>query len=245
MKKPKKPRTGPMLVNNLSVKDARHLLKHEGGDATALEYGMQLGFIAITAWFSAWAIQHEGATVWHLLLPGLAQYVALLIFIPVLQAWYRLGGMKVEVGKCVGNLVAWGAIGAVTVLVRAGKQQVGWTEQLMHDTNWLIASTKEHGMLWPMISASLGLVISLPARFRGLRDYGPPFVAVGFGCAARALILFGGVFIFPLLVNHPERAPWFLWVAMLIADFGALYAIWDIRRRLKALDARKAAAAES
>lgn len=242
MKKPKKSPAGPMLVNRLSVKDARHLLKHEGGEATPLEYALQAGLIVITAWLSARAILREGATVWDLLLPGFAQFLALLIFIPLLQAWYRLRGMKREVIKCLGNLVFWGVVAAVAVAIRAGKQQIGWTDQLSRDTAWLMASTRERGMLWPMISASLGLVSSLPARFRALRDHGPPFVAISFGCAARALILFGGFFVFPLLVDHPERAPWFLWAAMLVADLVALHAIRDIRRRIRKLDEEKTAA---
>jgi hypothetical protein len=41
MKKPEKSHAGPMLVNKLSVKDARHLLRHEGGEASRAEYAVQ------------------------------------------------------------------------------------------------------------------------------------------------------------------------------------------------------------
>lgn len=239
MKKPKRSSSGPMLVNNLSVKDARHLLKHEGGDAKPVEYGLQLAFILITAWFSARAILREGATVWHLLLPSLAQYLALLVFIPVCQGWYRLPGMRTEVIKCYGNLVFWTAVGAVALVGRARMHQMGWTEQWSLDLAWLGASVRDHGMLWPMISSALGLAISLPARFRTLRDHGPPFVSVSFGCAARVVILVLGLFLVPLILANAGLTPWFLWAAMLIADLVALIGIWDIRRRLKKLDAEK------
>jgi hypothetical protein len=237
MKTPKNAPAGPMLVNKLSVKDARHLLKHEGGDATAVEYALQLGLIIVTAWLSARAILREGATVWHLLLPGVAQYLALLVFIPVCQAWYRLPGVRGEVIKCYGNLLFWTAAGAAVVAVRARMHQTGWSDQGARDLAWLGAAVRDHGMLWAMISAALGFAISLPARFRTLRDHGPPFVSVSFGCAARIVILLFGLFLLPLVLANAGLAPWFLWAALLIADLVALIGIWDIRRRLKRLDA--------
>jgi hypothetical protein len=239
MKKPKPPSAGPMLVNKLSVKDARHLLKHEGGEATRVEYALQLAFILITAGFSARAILWEGATVWHLLLPGLAQYLALLVFIPVCQAFFHLPGMRREVIKSYGNLAFWCVAGGVSVFVRAAKHQISPGSQWAQDTAWLASFIMETGMLWPMISAAAGMAISLPARFRTFRDHGPPFVSVSLGCAARIVILFLGLFLLPLLLAHSGGAPWFLWTALLLGDLLGLIVIWDIRRRLRRLDARQ------
>lgn len=224
------------LVNKLTVKDARHLLRHEGGEASRAEYVVQWISIALTAWLSARAIYRDGATAWHLLLPLFAQYMALLFCLPVLNAWFRLRGLRQEVRKCFVNLGFWVLAGIGTLLVRSRLHHVDFAAQWARDSAWLIASIRGHGMLWPMLSAAAGFALSLPARLRTFRDHGPPFVSVSFGCAAKIVILLLGAFLLPVVLAAPERAVWFLWVAWVTADIVALAGLWDIRRRLHRLD---------
>jgi hypothetical protein len=235
-KSPTKSQPGPLLVNKLSVADARHLLLHEGGEASRIEYAMQLGMILVTAWFSARAIWLEGATAWHLMLPLFAQYFALLILLPIFNLWFRLDPVRLEVRKCWSNLALWSLATGVTVFIRAQRHSLDFAAQLGQDIHWLGASIREHGMLWPMLSAALGFAVSLPARFRALIAHGPPFVSVSFGCAAKLVILLMGSFLLPVVLANPASAPWFLWTALLVADLMAIVALWDIRRRLRKLD---------
>ncbi len=72
-----------MLVNKLTVDDARHLLKGEGGAITGAEFLLQIAAALVVAVLTARAIVVGEATVWHLLLPMVAQYIALIAALPI------------------------------------------------------------------------------------------------------------------------------------------------------------------
>lgn len=226
------------LVNKLTIADARLLLRSEGGPFRLWDAAMALVTIVITSWLSARAIGQGGAAVWHLLLPLLAQYLVLLIAMPVLQIKYRLPAAEVEVKKC-----RWGLI-VILVLVSLGTWISGlraertWVEQSHHLSDWLVKSITHHEMHWPMLSAAIGLLWALPWRFRNCQKLGPPFLAVNLGCAAKVLILLAGCFLLPMILSNARSAVWWLWTLFLLGELVALGMILDIQRRLRRLDSK-------
>jgi hypothetical protein len=155
----------------------------------------------------------------------------------VLNAWFRLDGLRPEIRKCYLNLALWTAVTVIVLWVRSRMQGVALSAQWAQDSAWLKSSIRDYGMLWPMLSAAVGFALSLPARFRIFRDHGPPFVSVSFGCAAKIVIFFLGAFLLPVVLAHPAWAVWLLWAALVLADVVALAGLWDIRRRLGRHDA--------
>jgi|GEM_PF-1260936 len=238
---------GPdLLVNKLTVADARHLLRHEGADVSLAGLLTDTWFVLLTAGLVARAIWLCDATVWHLFLPLLAQYVALNTCLPVLQVFYRLPGFRSNVLKCLGNIAGWFAIAAILVVVRASWFEQDWASQFRMDwalaRDWIVS----HQMHWPVLAAWLAFAATLPNRFRAYRKYGAPFVSVSYGCAVRLVILLGfGIFVFPFFLISPGAGrfgaawgAWILWGLLLIADLTAIYHLQDIRRRLRLLDSQ-------
>src|SRR5262245_52105098 len=85
-----------LLINKLTVEDARHILATEGGGFTVGALALQLLLVAIVAAFTARAIWIGNATVWHLALPMLAQYFALLVAVPFIQVFIRHPDLQKE-----------------------------------------------------------------------------------------------------------------------------------------------------
>ncbi len=236
-----------LLVNKLTVGDARRLLLHEGAERSVFENVIDLGFIVVTAGLVANAIWNWDASLWHILLPLLAQYIAINTCIPILQMIYRLPDFRSNIGKCLGNIAGWFIIVGAIVGWRANSVGMPWTLQLQLDSavvrDWIV----HHQIHWPIATAYVGFAITLPARFRAYRDFGPPFVSVSFGCAVRILILFlflciGWIFLFSNPQSNKftnDYGVWILWGLLLVADLLAWYGLLDIRRRLQRLDSQK------
>ncbi len=233
-----------LLVNKLTVGDARRLLLHEGGERSIIATVVDLGFILVTAALVAHAIAKWNATMWHLLLPLLAQYVALNTFIPILQSTYRLPNFQSTVYKCLVNIAGWFVIAAVIVVWHANSNGTTLTQQLQADFETAWGWIFNHQMHWPIATAFVGFAVTLPAQFRACRDHGPPFVSVSFGCAIRILILF---FFFYLSWMFLLAAPgsteftnnygaWIIWGLLLLADLLAWYGLLVIRLRLERLE---------
>jgi hypothetical protein len=227
-----------MLVNKLSVEDARHLLKGEGGELTATELALQLASTAVVSGFTARAIVVGNATVWHLALPMFAQYLALIIALPFIQAVVRHPAITKD---AIGSLRLWIGIAAVvgvTVAVRANDAQTAWTEQLRSDGTRIWRWIADAEMHWPVALAFLGMLVSLPGRVRSLFEHGPPFVAVSLGCGMRLGVLVLGAVALPWVLSNPRSAVWFLWGLIVVSDLLALWMHWDIQQRLRMYDAK-------
>jgi hypothetical protein len=227
-----------MLVNKLSVEDARHLLKGEGGDLTATELVLQLVAIGVVSFFTARAIIVGDATVWHLALPMVAQYLALIVALPFIQLIVRHPAITKD---AIGALRLWIGIAVVvgvTVAVRAHDAQTAWQEQLRGDATRLWRWIADAEMHWPVALALLGMLVSLPGRVRNLFEHGPPFVAVSLGCGMRIGVLFLGAAALPWALSNSRNAVWFLWALVLVSEALALWMHWDIQRRLEKFDAQ-------
>jgi hypothetical protein len=180
-----------MLVNNLSVKDARHLLGGEG-ELEASQIAIRVISIIVVASTCAWAIWAGKATAWHLVLPMVAEYFALLIGIVVAYVIIRHKDMRKEARNAfvLLNLVACGF--AVSVYVRATRQGIPWSAMLENDLAHALADAGRRcgGVLGPAVprgeSAAAGPAVC--GRGFGVRHAGGHFL---FGVLSAAICGFG------------------------------------------------------
>lgn len=229
------------LVNKLTVGDARRLLRHEGGPWSGWTMAWRAGLALALIGLTARAIGFGEATIWHLMLPLMAQLVALNACLPLMIVGMRASGLRREAWACWRNVVIGLAAAAVAIFVRSRLLDASWTDQAGTDLRGLWAWIVDHEMQWPTLLALAGMAASLPARVRQYQQMGPPFVSVSFGCAAQAVVMTLGLFALPLLWGHPTGMTWALWSALSLADLLALYGLWDVQRRLRQLDARDSA----
>lgn len=228
---------GRMLVNNLSVADARHLLQTEGGELDASQIVVQVIQITAVAGACAYAIWVGEATAWHLALPMVGEYLILLAIMPVLYMILRHEAMRKDT---IGTLRLWAFFAVIiggSIAYQSYRTGNPWLEQFQLDIQQTWAWITDHHMHWAILFAMAGVLLGLPGRIRNLYEYGPPFVAVGFGCGMRIAVFFLGCFLLPFVVSGTQvRNAWILWALLLIAEILALGMHLDIQRRLKKLD---------
>jgi hypothetical protein len=226
------------LLGDLTVEDARHILHIEGGELTRSEIVVRLiSLIAISA-LSARAIVIGNATVWHLALPMVAQYFAIILSIPVLYGMLRHPELRKDAISSVRLWIGIVVAMAIATAVRSFVLGAPWQEQAARDGasvwEWITAAE----MHWPILLAFCGEVAAMPARARNVAEHGPPFVSINLGCAMRFVVLMLGCFVLPWAIANVERMAWFLWGMILLAEILALWMHWSIQRRLRTLDGR-------
>lgn len=225
-----------MLVNNLSVADARHLLLNEGGELTATDVVMQLSGTALVAALTARALLTGNATVWHLALPMVAQYLAVLAALPPVYLAVRHPGLRKD---AVGSLRLWLALliaGAVAITIRGHAAGRPWQEQLAYDSSMIWQWIADAEMQWPMLAAAVSILLELPGRVKGLFEHGPPFMGVGLGCAMRLAVLVLGCAALPWAFGATTRMAWGLWAVIVISDVLALLMHLDIQYKLRKVE---------
>ena len=84
---------GDKLQKNLTIGEAKHLIRNEGGVLTSMGIAVQVITILAVSGFSAWAIIAGKATAWHLFLPMVAEYLVLLIAMPPVNLILRDPGL--------------------------------------------------------------------------------------------------------------------------------------------------------
>ncbi len=227
------------LGNDLTVEDARHLLGNEGGHLSWDELVVRVVTELTVAGTLAYAIWRGNVTAWHLALPSLAQYLTLLLVLPIVYLVFLHPGLRKDVMGAVRLNIGIAALVAAVTAARAWHNQIGWTDQLASDAelawNWIA----DAGVQWPILIAAVGTVLALPGRIRSLYEFGPPFVGVGLGCAMRLVVLLLGCFLLPFAMGSSTRMVWFLWGVLLLAEGLALGMHWDIQRRLQKIDGAK------
>jgi hypothetical protein len=228
-----------MLVNKLSVADARRLMKLEGVELDGKSFAREIVFTAVFALASGWAVFKSDVSAWHLLLPLVASWAGLVTSIPIVYLIYRHPAIKVEALKSLANLAVAAGILGVVVYVHAAKTQQTFSDQLSEDYRRAVQWVKESGMHWAMIIAYFNIVASMPSRVHNLMQFGPPFAAVGIGCAMQAILMVVGVFALPLLIDKPRPLVWSLWGLLLFANLLSLYMHWDVGKRLRRYDAER------
>ncbi|MBX3435287.1 MAG: hypothetical protein KF847_18365 [Pirellulales bacterium] len=234
--------TERMLVNKLSVDDARRMLRNEGGEMSPFDLVVQGLTIVGIAGLTAWAIRAGEATAWHLFLPMLAQYVALLVALPGIYLVLRHPDLKRDTRLAVvwvgAGLLAWG----IAAAVRGANSGLPATAVLAQDAQAAYRSVVDTHMQWPMLAAVASCLSGLPRRVRNLYEHGPPFVAAGMGCAARVVVPLLGCFLLPAIAAHPEHMAWYVWAMIVGGECIALWMTWDVQTRLRKYDAAQGAA---
>jgi hypothetical protein len=232
----KSPQSSQNLVNDLTIEEARHLIGNEGGPLAWDELAVRLGTELVVAGALAYAIWQGNVTVWHLALPSLAQYMTLLLAMPLIYVVLRHPGLRKDSMGAVRLLIFIVAVVAIVTAVRAREHQTPWRAQFVSDAellwNWIV----DANVHWPIAVAAAGVLFALPGRIRSLYKYGPPFMGVSLGCAMRLVVLFLGAFLLRVVLSHSTRAVWFLWAVLLLAEVLALAMHWDVQRRLQRID---------
>lgn len=225
-----------MLLNDLSVKDARHLIGSEG-ELDPSQIAIRIVSIVVVATTSAYAIWSGKATAWHLALPMVAEYFALLVGVIVAFVIVRHPAMRKDAlsGFILLNGIA--IYVAVTTIWRAHTRGATWQSQLESDALEVWKWISDYHMQWPMLAAVVAAALDLPYRVGNLLRLGPPFVAVGLGCGMRIAVLFLGLFLLPFVVSGNKVSnAWILWALIFGAEILALWMHWDIQGRLQKLD---------
>jgi hypothetical protein len=233
----KTPDSQRKLIGNLTVADARHTLLCEGGGLTLGQLAFELISVVIVAAFTARAIVVGNATAWHLVLPMVAQYFALIFALPPLFLILQhpdlrkdaLGSLRLTIGFTI-------AI-AITIGVRAHQAGVPWQQQLNADASAAWKWVTDAEMQWPIAIACLGILAALPGRVHNLYKHGPPFSGVSLGCGMRFVVLMLGGLVLPWALEDRNRMAWTLWTMFLIAEVLTFWMLWDIQTNLKKVDA--------
>jgi hypothetical protein len=221
------------LGKNLTIKDAIHLIRSEGGAVTVTQTVVRLAFVAIVAFFTARAIAKGNATAVHLILPSVTEYLVLLIAMPAIYLFMRHPAMKRDV---VGSLWLWGIIIAVAIgwiWRQAAVEGHSFSTQSRTELSTLADWIRRHEMHWPMLAAALGILSGLPRRVQLLFQLGPPFTPVGLGCGMKVAVLFLGIFLAPLIFQNGKILTWAIWGILLAAEILTLVMLWDLQRQLK------------
>lgn len=226
-----------MLVNKLSVKDARHILQTEGGELDASQIAVHIVQTIVVAGACAYAIWVGQATVWHLALPMVGEYIVLLVVLPFIYLFLRHEAMKKDT---IGALRLWAiyaVVNVVAVAVQSRKTGNPWMAQFKLNMEQAWAWITDHHMHWAILFSMVAILLGLSGRIRNLYTYGPPFVPVGLGCGMRLGILFLGFFLLPFIVSGTATTnAWILLGLLVLADVLTLWMHLDIQRRLRKLD---------
>lgn len=221
-----------ILVNKLSVRDAAHLVKTEGGSLSTGQIAFRLATVVLVAAFTARAIVLGSATAWHLFLPLVAEYLVLLLSMPVLALFVRDGDLKKEARKSLFWLFAIAVVASLWIASRSFDHGTAWSVQAKAEASRLLHWITGHQMHWPILGAAAAMVLGMPGRVAAYHRHGPPFMAVGLGCAMRILVPFFGCFLLPLIASGKTPLVWVIWTILLLAELGALWMHWDLQRRL-------------
>lgn len=225
-----------MLVNNLTVADARHIVNCEGGELSAGDIATELITSAVVAGALARAIWVGDATSWHLFLPMVAQYAALLLVLPVVYLFLRHPALRKDsIGAL--RLIAFLLLaGAGALAVESYRTGAPWRtlldDHLRQAVRWIVDAE----MHWPLLLAVAAILLAIPRRIRNLYVHGPPFYGVSLGCAMRFLIPLLGCCLLPFIAAGEIPVVWVLWTIIVLADVLALWMHWDLQRRLRNLD---------
>ena len=221
------------LIGNLSEADARHILSCEGGELSPLQLAFHLIGVAAVAGTTAWAISAGHATAWHLALPMVAQYLALLVALPLIYLFVRHPDLRKDV---VGALRLWAGIAvalAIATFVRSRIDGLPWQAQLSSDFQLAWTWITDAHMQWPILIALVAELAAIPGRVRNLYKFGPPFSGVSLGCAMRFGVLMLGCALLPFLIGSGTSMAWTLWWMILVAEILTLWMLCDIQHQLR------------
>ena len=187
-----------LLVNKLSVREATHFVRKEGGSLTTTQIVFRVITVTAVAIFTARAIVVGDATAWHLSLPTLGEYLVLLLSLPVVNVIIRDPALKKDAAQSLRVIFGLVVIGSLWIASRSFDSDIPFPQQAKLEFSRLIGWITSHEMHWPILGAMVAMAAGIPARvtafhrlsppFTAFHRHGPPFVAVGMGCAMRLVI---------------------------------------------------------
>ncbi len=223
---------GAILVNKLTVKDAVHLVKTEGGSLSTGQIAFRVATILIIAAFTARAIRVGQATAWHLFLPMVGEYLVLLLSLPVISLTVRDEALRKDAKRSLRWLATILIITASWIGSQALEADTTWWAQAKTEGARFYHWITSHQMHWPILGAMAAMIAGLPGRVAAFHRHGPPFMAVGMGCAMRLIIPLFGCFLAPFIAAGKIPVVWLIWTVLLLSELGATYMHWDLQRRL-------------
>lgn len=223
---------GAILVNKLTVKDAAHLVKIEGGSLSTGRIAFRVATILLIAAFTARAIVVGEATAWHLFLPMIGEYLALLVAMPVVSLIVHDEQLKQDAGKSLVWIAVITGITASWIGSQALEANTNWWFQAKTESSRFLTWITSHQMHWPILGAMAAMIGGLPGRVAAFHRHGPPFMAVGLGCAMRLVIPLFGCFLLPVIAAGKIPVVWLIWTILLLSELGALFMHRDLQRRL-------------
>ena len=221
-----------ILVNNLTVKDAVHLVKMEGGSLSKGQIAFRVATVVIVAAFTARAIVVGQATAWHLFLPMVGEYLVLLASIPLISLILHDSALRKDARRSLSWLLTITVIASLWIGSQAFDEGTAWTSQARVEFSRLYTWITTHQMHWPILGAMTAMIGGLPVRVAAFHRHGPPFMAVGLGCAMRLIIPLFGCFLLPFIAAGKFPIVWLIWTILLLSELGALTMHWDLQRRL-------------
>ncbi len=234
----------------MTIREARHILSCEGGELTVRELVIEIAWSIGLSASLAWAIAVGQATAWHMLVPMLAEFIAYLLALPILQLIFPHPALLKESRKSLRMIailvVVIVAIPWFQARSLGGTFSMQWNAESELVWNWIVGTH----MQWPMLIAAIHSVRNVTRTVRHLVQHGPPFLGPGMGCGMRIAIFFlasvlvpsVGALILSLLKDFGVRwAPplnlvtlaWVLWGCLLLAELCTLWFRWDVQHRLE------------
>lgn len=221
-----------MLVNKLTVRDAEHLVKFEGGSLTPPQLAFRVGATLLVAAFAARAILVGQATAWHLFLPMVGEYLVILIALPLLALFLHDKNLRTDAWRSLRWISILAGIFSLWIASRSFDEGTAWAAQARTELSRFFTWVTTHQMHWPILGAMAAMAAGLPGRVASFRRHGPPFMAAGLGCAMRLLLPLFGCFMLPVIAAGKLPIVWLIWTILLLSELGALYMHWDLQRRL-------------
>lgn len=221
-----------ILVNKLTVKDAVHLVKTEGGSLSTGQIIFRVATVMIVAAFTARAIVVGQANAWHLFLPMVGEYLVLLASLPVISLILHDPKLRQDARRSLSWLFAIAVITSLWIGSRSFDEGTSWITQAKVEFPRFFSWITSHQMHWPILGAMAAMIAGLPGRVAAFHRHGPPFMAVGLGCAMRLVIPLLGCFLLPVVAAGKFPVVWVIWTILLLSELGALYMHWDLQRRL-------------
>src|SRR4051812_12274242 len=129
------PAASEKLIGDLTVADAQHILDCEGGKLTRGQYALQFVEVAAVAATTARAIMIGRATAWHLALPMVAQYAAVLIAVPIIYLGVRHPAMRKDTVGATRLWIGLAAAAFIATAIRSWLFDLSWREQIASDAH--------------------------------------------------------------------------------------------------------------
>jgi hypothetical protein len=221
-------------ISGLSVADARHLLACEGGEVTRFEFAMRLISAVAVAILTARAIVVGHATAWHLALPMVAQWLALVLAVPFIYLAVRHPDLRNDAIFYVRLWAVLAATFAVVIAVRGWLDARPFHAQLAADAGLVWHWIADAHMRWPIAIAFVAQLVDLSGHVRNLHVHGPPFSGISLGCGMRAVVLMFGCALLPWIIGGGSNMAWVLWWMLLIAELLTLWMLVDLQHKLRA-----------